>query len=207
MKRLIAAMGLAAGLALFATPSPVQAADCPATNPCVTLQGSDVVVVVLGREVARVPAPVKTVKVSVPGPTVVVPSPVPGPVRTVTVTSPVPGPVRTVYVSSPAPGKTQGPVPVNSPVGQSPTPRATLTPEPTPSPSRASLPDGSKAVPKERVVVTKIQAAGISALLIGLTILAGVVLYLFGRMRQRAKDREAELDRFRHLRDELLERD
>lgn len=203
MKRKIAAVGLAITLvflAFYGNSQPVQAATCPATNPCVSIVGSDIVVVILGQQVARIPAPVKTVTVSVPtqipGPVRTIIRPVPGPTRTVI----VPGPTRTVVKPGPTVYVTAKPAPAPGQTGQNQSPSATLTSQPT-------SPDGSRIItePGKVVVVTRTKAVGIS---LGLVVLGGILgfilSYLLGRVTARRKARQDEIDNLNELKNDLF---
>lgn len=146
---------------------------------CTTVVGNDVVVTLAGREIARVPAPVKTisVKVPVPGPEQIVQ--VPGPVRTIIQSSPVPGPVRTVFVDregEPVPVRTvlvPTPVPVASLTPQSPS--VTVTPQPSPTPTPEPVVEERVRFLDREVRISVPKAIAISAGLLALGILAGLV--------------------------------
>src|SRR6188474_2791030 len=99
MKRALVAIGLALMLVLFAFPGTAQAKDCESTSlglVCANIVGDDIVVSLLGQEIARINVPVKEVIVKVPQPAVTVPGPtttiklpgqnIPGPTATVTIT-------------------------------------------------------------------------------------------------------------------------
>lgn len=197
MKRLFVTLGLASMLALnvFPQPHPAQAASCPASNPCVTIVGGDIVVVVLGREVARVPAPIKTIQVPVPGPTRTVI--VPGPVKTVKV--PVPGPTRTVIKPGPAVTVYVTPKPAPTPpTGQNPSPSATLSPQPAKTEVKVVHDPG------KTVTITRTRAAGISLGLIALGALLGLIaVYLAGRFARR-KAKKEELRNLSKLSNDLF---
>jgi hypothetical protein len=210
MKRLFVALGLAFALALIALPEdePAHAATCTATDPCVTLVGGDIIVTVLGTQVAKIPAPVKTVtvKVPIPGPVQTILRPVPGPVKTIL----VPGPTKTVYrtrtVTKTVPGPVRTVTATPSPTGQAPVPSATLSPAPhlTPSPPVVI----KKILPGKVVIVTKTKAIGIS---IGLILFGGLigilVSYLAGRTTAKKKARQDELDNLRELKSDLISKE
>lgn len=198
MKRVLVAIGLALMLVLFAFGDQARpASDCEPSalgTICTTLVANDIVVTLAGREIARIPAPVKTVsvKVPVPGPTQLIP----GPVRTIIVPSPVPGPVRTVYVTSPGP-VVHSPVPAPSRTTSGPVvPKLTPTPgsatvSAVPSPVVTSSPSpvpGKTSIRfRDRVVKVSVpQAIAISAglLLLGL-ILGLAALYVVYRVGEK----------------------
>lgn len=117
-------MGLAFTLVLFAFPNTAEAQECESTtlgSICARVVANDVVITLLGQEILRIPAPVREVKVEVPGPRVNIP----GPTQTVR----IPGPTVTATEEVVAPGATV----TIRPGGQDDTPRVTVDPS-----SRAS---------------------------------------------------------------------
>lgn len=200
MKRLFVTLGILSMLSFYAYPQSAEAAGCTVSDPCVTLVGSDIVVTVAGVQVAKIPAPVKTVQVKVP---------VPGPVKTIIQSIPqpgttviIPGPTKTVKVPGPT-------VTIIKTVTGTPQPAQTITSKPTVRVTPVPVPSPSvvvKTVPgkTKTVTVTRTKAAGISLLILILGIILGfTAVQLAGRFAKRKAQKE-EVSHLADLRDGLF---
>jgi hypothetical protein len=214
MKKALIARGLVPillVLALFVSPDKAYAQDCKPTTAgtiCASLVGDDVVVTLLGQEIARISAPVRevTVEVPVPGPTDIIR--IPGPTVT------VPGPIRTITIPVPGATTTATATVTLSP-GQGPTARGTIGPSTLPSTAEnapganptvtvtKTLPP-KKVVDERRVRITIPQAIGISLglLLLGLAmgLLAMYASYAVGYKNSE----QAEAKAWRRFSDDLF---
>lgn len=204
-------------LALFVSPNKAYAQDCESTTVgtiCASLVGDDVVVTLLGQEIARITAPVKEVRVEVPvpGPTDIIKVPVPGPTKIIE----VPGPTRTVAV--PVPGATsEATATVTLRPGQQGAARVTIKPSATPSlgaktPGSNPTATVTKTAPPKVVVdehekkvrITIPQAIGLSVGLLLLGLLLGLLaLYIAYTMGYKNSE-QAEAKKWREFSDNLF---
>ena len=203
-------------LVLFVSPNKAYAQDCETTKAgtiCASLVGNDVVVTLLGLEIARISAPIREVKVEVPvpGPTIRLPGP------TETVTIPVPGP--TEYL--PGPSAPTATATVTLSPGQEGVAHGTINPSARPSettnaPSASNAPEVTTTVTaspevvvdererEKKVTVTIPQAIGASVGLLLLGLLLGLSA-LYAAYTVGYKDSEqAQAKAWRRFSDDLF---
>ncbi|QIN94038.1 hypothetical protein PP459_gp196 [Streptomyces phage Wakanda] len=218
MKKALITMGLVPimlALVLFVSPKKAYAQDCESTTLgtiCASLVGNDVVVTLLGQEIARISAPVREVEVQVPvpGPTDIIR--VPGPTRTVT----VPGPTKTVAVPVPGSNATATATVTLRPSGQSGARRDNIEPSTTPSAGKTpgvtpTVTVTKTASPKvvvdereKKVRVTIPQAIGISVGLLLLGLLLGLLALYTAYTVGYKNSEQAEAKAWRRWSDDLF---
>lgn len=208
-------------LVLFVSPNKAYAQDCkPSTlgTICASLVGNDVVVTLLGQEIARISAPIKEIRVEVPvpGPTDIIKVPVPGPTRIIE----VPGPTTTVNV--PVPGKpgsnsTATATVTLHPSGQKGVARDTIKPSTTPSAgkntpgSNPTVTVTKTASPKvvvdereKKVRITIPQAIGLSVGLLLLGLLLGLLALYAAYTVGYKNSEQSEAKKWRQFSDDLF---
>lgn len=204
MRRIFVTLSIILSL-LLATASPAQAQDCANVagvgTVCARLVNDEIVVTLLGTEVARLVAPVvqSTIRVQVPGPVVTVSGPtitVPGPVRT------VPGPTRTIFIIRDGETITVTPSPTTRQNTQS---RGTVTITPSLRPSPPAPSPRTVVVEKEKTVTISIpKAVGFSVgfVLLGilLALIALWVIYIVGYKEGEEGNKRFLLEFLRDLR-------
>jgi hypothetical protein len=230
MKKALITIGLVPmilALVLFVFPSKATAApECEATSVgtiCARLVGNDVVVTLLGQEIARIAAPVREVEVQVPvpGPTEIIPGPteiIPGPTRTTTI-PPIPGPTTTVTVPGSDSTSTATATVTLRPSGQSSEARVNIGPSATVSGgdiAPGSTPQAIETItspPKtvvdereKKVTVTIPQAIGISLGLLLLGLLLGLAAVYAAYAVGYKNSEEADLKEWRKFTNDLFGR-
>jgi hypothetical protein len=204
-------------LALFVSPDKAYAQDCESTTLgtiCASLVGDDVVVTLLGQEIARITAPVRevTVEVPVPGPTDIIR--IPGPTIT------VPGPTSTVAIPVSGSTSTATATVTLRPSGQRDVARDTIEPSTTPSadeispgfnptatvtvtPSPKRVVDDRDKIDKVRTITIP-QAIGLSVGFLLLGLLLGLLALYSAYTVGYKNSEQAEAKAWRRFSDDLF---